>query len=215
MLQFRSLFQIINIPQPGIPEVVLPLPIQALRSGKGGEIDVIYNRCIEGLEPEVFELWDFAEDGICEVHPYARVQISDDFVGETFYSHFFNTREIRIPFLGRRSVNRSVQWLDLTRPFGKTGTITTVWTENTFVYGWGTNPTVIPNCPNRRCTTFQSVPINLCAFSYRANYNRLRRICVEWRKSIERELHAQILLDISDEVLSDDSDDGWLEESNL
>ena len=85
---------------------------------EGGEVDVMYTRCIESQEPEVFEPWDFAEDGIREVHPYARVQIIDDFIGETFYTHFFNAREVRIPFLGRRSVNVSVKWLDVPHSFG-------------------------------------------------------------------------------------------------
>ena len=84
--------KIICIPQPGIPEVVPPRPVQILRSGRGGEVDVMYTCCIEGQEPEVFELWDFSEDGICQVHPYARVPNSDNFVRENFYSHFFNAR---------------------------------------------------------------------------------------------------------------------------
>ena len=79
----------------------------------------MYICCIEGWEPKVFELQDFAENKISKIHPHTRVQISEDFVGETFYSHFFNAREIRIPFLGCRYVNRSVQWLDVTRLFSE------------------------------------------------------------------------------------------------
>ena len=115
-------------PQPGIPEVVPPRPVQSLCSGRGGEIDIAYIRCIKGWDPEAFELWDFSEDGICEVHLYAWFQISDDFVGETFNSNFLNVQEIRIPFLGCISVNGSVQWLDVSRPFGETGNLTAAWT---------------------------------------------------------------------------------------
>ena len=154
----------------------------------------------------------FAEDGIREVHLYSRVQISNNFVKETFYTHFFNAREIQIPFLGRRSVNVSVQWLGVPLPFVETGIVTAAWTENTFVYSWGTNPTVIPNLPIRRRTTLQSVPINLRAFACRANPDCLRYNCVERRQTLQRELHAQILLDIREEVLFDDSNDGWLKE---
>ena len=82
------------IPKPGIPEIFPPRTVQVLRSGIGGEIDVKYTRCIKGREPEVFELWAFDEEKSCKVHPYAWFQISNDFVGETFYSHFFNAREI-------------------------------------------------------------------------------------------------------------------------
>ena len=175
----------------------------------------MYTRCIEGQEPEVFELWAFAEDGICEIHPYARFQISKDFVEETFYSHFFKAQKIRIPFLSHRSVNGSVQWIDFPCLFGETGNLTAAWTENTFVYGWGINPTVILNRPIRRHTTFESVPINLHALECRANHYRLRRIRVDWRQATERELHARILQDIRDKVISDASSyDGLFEESN-
>ena len=41
-----------------------------------------------GRESKDFELWAFAEDGIREVHPFARVQIRDDFTEETFFTEF-------------------------------------------------------------------------------------------------------------------------------
>ena len=111
-------------------------------------------------------------------------------------------------------MNGSVQWLYVTRPFSKTGIITVAWTENTFVSGLGTNPTVITNRPIRRRTTSESVPINLRDISCQSNHDHLRRICVERRQAIERELHARILLDIRDEVLSFDSNNGCLKESD-
>ena len=45
-------------------------------------------RCIYGREPRSFELWDFNQDGIRKVHPFSRFQINDDFIKDTFYSHF-------------------------------------------------------------------------------------------------------------------------------
>ena len=121
---FDHYFKIMRITQTGIPEVVPPRPVQALHYVRGGEIEVAYICCIEGWDPEAFELWAFAEDRICEVYPFARVQTSDDFTEDTFYSHFFNAREIQIPFLDRISVNGSVQWIDVPRPFGETGIVT-------------------------------------------------------------------------------------------
>ena len=94
----------------------------------------------------------------------------------------------------------------------KNGNITMACTENTFLNSWGINPTIIPNRPIRRCTAFQSVPINLHALSCWANHYRLWRICVERKQAIERELSTRIIQDICDEVLSDDSDEGWLKE---
>ena len=140
------------------------------------------------------------------------VQIRDDFTEDTFYSHFFNARQIQIPFLGRIAVNGSVRWLDVTRTFGGTGTHITTWTENTFVYSRGPYPTVIPNRPIRHCA-IENVPVNPYTLACRANQERLRRIRVEQIQAIERELHARIIQDSRDE--SDASSyDGWLKESN-
>ena len=80
------------IPQPVWDDVILPRTTQAILSGRGDEIDIAYIRCIDGREPEDFELWALAEDGICEVHLYARVQIRDHFTEDTFYTIFLNAR---------------------------------------------------------------------------------------------------------------------------
>ena len=68
-----------------------------------------------------------------KVHPYAWVQISDDFIRETFHTHFFNAREVIITFLGRISVNVIVQWLDVPQPFGETVIANVAWTGNIYV----------------------------------------------------------------------------------
>ena len=169
-----------------------------------------YICCIYSREPEAFELWDFPEDGICEVHPYARVQISDDFTKDTFYSHFFNARQIIINLLGCRDVNGSVQWLDVPCPFGETGSLTTAWTENIFVNSLGNNPTLITNRPIRQ-RAIDSVPVNPYTLACLANHERLRRIRVERIQAIERDLYVRILQDIRDDIISDASSyDGWL-----
>ena len=112
----------------------------------------------------------------------------------------------------RRSVNRSDQWIDVTRPSGETGIATAAWTENIYVNLWGTNPTRITNVPINRYTTIPNIPINLIAVARHDRDYLIRDNRVERRKTIQRELHMRILLDIRDEVLSDESDDGWLEE---
>ena len=186
-----------RIPQSGWTEVIFPRPDQALCSGRGGKIEVAYTRCINCREPKAFEIWAFTEDGIHEVHPFAGFQISDDFTEDTFYSHFFNARQIQIPLLGRRSVNENVRWLDVPHPFGENGSRVATWTENTFIYSWGPYPTVIPNRPIRR-RAIENVPVNPHNLACQANHKLLRRICVDRRHGIERELHARILQDIRD-----------------
>ena len=122
--RFAHSLKIMRLPQPFLFKVVPPRSVQRHSSGIGGKFNVLFYRFIEGWEPEIYEFWSFDEDVIREVHPYAQVQISNDFIWETFHTRFFNTREVRLPFLGRRSVNGSVQWLDVPQPFGETGIAT-------------------------------------------------------------------------------------------
>ena len=210
--RFAHSFKIMHRRQPVFFEVVPTRTVQILSSDGGGEGDVWFTRCIEGRKPKIYELWTFADDGIREVHPYARVQISDDFIGETFHTHFFNARSFQITFLCRRSVNGSVQWLNFPQPFGETGIATAAWTENIYVNLWGINPTRIPDVLINQGATFPNVPINLHTVACCARDDILRYNRVERRQTLQKELHAQILSDIHDKVLSNDSYDSWLEE---
>ena len=101
---FAHSFKIICVPKPIIPFRSPPQPVQFLCSGRGGEIDVPYIRSIDGRVPKTYELWPLAEDGVCEVHPYARVRLLSEFREDTFPTHFFNARWFQIPFLGCRVV---------------------------------------------------------------------------------------------------------------
>ena len=65
-----------------------PGTVQSLSSGRGGEDGVWFTRCVEGQEPKIYEFWTFVEDGTREVHPFARIKISDDFTRETFHTTF-------------------------------------------------------------------------------------------------------------------------------
>ena len=159
--RFAHYLKIMRIPQTVCFEVFPPRTVQRIISDRGGEGDVLFTRCIEGRDPKVFELWAFAEDKICEVHLFDRFQIRDNFTEDTFYSHFFNARQIQIPFLGHRSVNWSVRWLDVTRPSSQAGSRVATWTEKNFVYSWVPYPTVIPpNVSIIRRRAIENVPIN-------------------------------------------------------
>ena len=113
--------------------------------------------------------------------------------------------------MGRRSVNISVQWLDVPQPFGETVIATASWTENIYVNLWGTNPTIITNVPINR-HAIPNVPINLRTVACRARDDVLSANRVVRRQNLQRELHTQIISEIRDKVLSDDYDDGWLKE---
>ena len=158
--------------KPVVFEVFPPRTVQRLSSGRGGEGNVWYTRCIEGWEPKIYELWTFAEGVSGEAYMFAQVQISNDFSGETFHTHFSNEKSVRIPFLGRRSVNGSVQWLDIPRPFVKTGVATAAWTENIYVKLWCSM-----DSPTR---SLEGDLINLCSVARRVrddllNTNRVER----------------------------------------
>ena len=115
--------------EPFVFEVLFTRTVQRLSSGRGDEDGVWSTHCIEGQEPKIYELWNLADDGISNFCPCYRVQISDDFTGKNFHTHFFNAGAVRIIFLSRRSVNGNFQWLDIPRPFGKTGVSTAACTE--------------------------------------------------------------------------------------
>ena len=111
-MSFAHSFKIMRVPHPIILFCAPLQPFQVICSGRGGEIDVPYIRCLVGWVPKAYELWDLAKDGFCEVHPYARVELLSDFREDTFHTHFFNARQLQIPFLDCRAVNKSVKFLD-------------------------------------------------------------------------------------------------------
>ena len=76
---FAHSFKIMRIPQPIIPLCAPLKPITDLCSGSGDEIEVPYIYFLGGQVPKSFELWDIAEDKVCEVHLYARVRILSEF----------------------------------------------------------------------------------------------------------------------------------------
>ena len=77
--------------QPIIPFCAPPEPVQVICSGRCGEINVPYIRCLDGRLPEAYELWDLTEDVVSKVHLYARFEILSDFRKDTFHTHFFNS----------------------------------------------------------------------------------------------------------------------------
>ena len=93
--------------------------------------------------PKAFELWALADDRVSEVHLSARFKLLDDFREDNFHTHFFNARRFQIPFLGHRSVNMSVEFLDAASATDQVGSRVATWTENIFVHSRGPYPTII------------------------------------------------------------------------
>ena len=73
-----------RIPQPIIHVRAPPQPVTVLWSGSADALEVPYIHCLNGWMPEAFEVWALAEDGVREVHPYARVKLQSEFREDTF-----------------------------------------------------------------------------------------------------------------------------------
>ena len=115
----------------------------------------------------------------------------------------------------------SVKLLDVVRTTQQVGSRVASWTKNLFVHSWVPYPTMIPPTVSTITRRAYNVPVTPHALVLRANHERFRLKCVEWRRTRHRELLARICQDICDEVRSewgatlyDDSDDGWLDGSN-
>ena len=163
-----------NVPVYGPPD-----PILFHYSDSNASIaPVTYIVCLHGRVPERYELLSMNAQGVCKVHPFSQVIRFDDFCEDTLRNTFFNSRRCRIPFIGQRPLNGSVEFLhfaDVTSDSTKDA----VSTRNIFVHEWGYNPTMIgPTCSNYTCRAY--VPITsqkgLCQ---RYNHERLR---LKWVK---------------------------------
>ena len=70
-----------RITQRIIPVCAPPQLVAVLRSGSADALEVLYIRCLIGRVPEAFEVWALAENGVREVHLYARVKLlRDDYI---------------------------------------------------------------------------------------------------------------------------------------
>ena len=179
--RFAHSFKIIRLPHPIIPFRVPSQPVQVLCSGRGGEIDVPYILCLDGRVPEAFELWALAEDGVREVHPSTRVKLLGDFREDSFHTHLFNARRFQIHFLGCKSVNMSVEFLDVACATQQVGSRVATWTENIFVHSWGTYTTMILPTFSTIKRRAYDLPVTSHTLALRANHERLILIHVEWR----------------------------------
>ena len=160
-------------PQPVCYEVVPPRTVQRLISGRGGEVDVWFTRCIGGWEPEIYEIWTLARDGIREVHCMIGSKSATILSGRLFTPNFsMHENSELISWVADLSteVSNVSMFLD---HFVKLELIPRLGLKKLYVYPWGTNPTRIPTVPIIRRTTFTNVPINLRAAERRARDDRL------------------------------------------
>ena len=91
--------------------------LQPSSSGSGADDRLEFIRFVGGREPQIYELWTFAEDGITrKVHPFARVDVGD-FSGDCFQTYYMTEERRRVTIFGQISINMSVKWLSVPVPF--------------------------------------------------------------------------------------------------
>ena len=69
--------------------------------------------CINGWVPEKYKLWRLNGAGVREVHPTARIKLLDVFAEDTFQSIVYISQTCRVIFIGCRSVNGSVEFIQI------------------------------------------------------------------------------------------------------
>ena len=73
---------------------------QSSNSGSGADDRLEFIRYVGGREPQIHELWIFAEDGITrEVHHFARIDVGD-FSGDCFRTAYATGIGRRVPIYG-------------------------------------------------------------------------------------------------------------------
>ena len=136
----------------------LPDPVFVRFPGSDAAASSIkYIVCLNVRVPERYEVWSLNAQGVREVHSIARVNLVDAFREDTFRSTFFNSRRCRIPFIGRISVNGSVEFIRFTDVIADS-TLNIISTRNISVHPWGKYPTFIgQTCSKYTCQAY--VPI--------------------------------------------------------
>ena len=105
-------------------------PVRIIRqpssSGSRDKYGLEFIRCVGGQEPQIHELWSFAEDIITrEVHPFARIDVCN-FSRDCFHTAYVTEIVRRVFIYGQKYMNGSVKWLGVPAPSFGTGV---AWTE--------------------------------------------------------------------------------------
>ena len=124
-----------------------PYPVLVSYAGSNAAApSVSYIVCINGRVPERYEVWCLNRHGFCEVNLTARVKLFTLFDENTFRSILYDSRRCRVPFIGRKGLNSSVEFIrysDVTLDSASD----IISTQNIFVHSWGKYPTMIgPTC---------------------------------------------------------------------
>ena len=88
---------------------------QPFNSGRGGKYGLEFIRCVGRRQPQIQEVWTFADGGITrEVHTFACVDVGA-FSRDCFHTDYFDEHGRRVYIYSRKSINGSVEWLGVPR----------------------------------------------------------------------------------------------------
>ena len=151
----------------------------------------------------MYDLWSLNAQVVREVHSFTRVRIFESFREDSFNTFFFNSRRCHIPFVGRRLLNNSVEFIRFAHVTSDVEVV--IYTPNIFVHNWGTNPNMIyPPVYNITRRAYDLITTQR-GFVLQCNHERLRLKWVE-RKRIPLENHlVRIRQDIRDDVADNDT----------
>ena len=96
-----------NVARLGTPDPVLV----SYAGSDAATPSISYIVFINGRVPERYEVWCLNRHGVCEVHLTARVVLFTLFDENTFRSTFYDSRRCRVPFVGRKGLNGSVDFI--------------------------------------------------------------------------------------------------------
>ena len=96
-----------NVARLGTPD-----PVLVSYSGSDAVApSVSYIVCLNRQVPARYEVWRLNRDGVREVHLTARVKLFTLFDENTFRSTFYDSQRCRVPFIGRKGLNGSVEFI--------------------------------------------------------------------------------------------------------
>ena len=152
---------------------------------------VSYIVCINGRVPERYEVWCLNGHRVFDVHLTARVKLFTLFDENTFWSTFYDSRRCRVPFIGRKGLSGSVEFIRYSDVTSESAS-DIISTQNIFVRSWGKYSTMIgPTCSNYTCRAY--VPITCQeGFNKRCKHERWRLLLVE-QKIIAFERHLAMV----------------------
>ena len=178
-----------NVSRLGTPD---PVPVSYAGSDAAAP-SVSYIVCINGRVPERYEVWCLNRHRVREVNLTAQVKLFTLFDENTFRSTFYDSRRCRVPFIGRKGLNGSVEFISyLDVPSDSASDI--ISTQNIFVHSWGKYPTMIgPTCSNYTCRAYAPITWQE-GFNKRCEHERRHLLFVE-RKRIAFQRHLAMVRD--------------------